>query len=328
MRYRGILDQAVVLTRRFLKRFSLDSLIMFALALISELPVLFVRVFTVTLTIGIIETLNGDSDYGPKWMWVGTIPTLWAMFALITPIGSGWWWKQRSGGREPSARERLAYHDAIEQLQSKSQQPLPLPRGWFVIDAPLPDAAVCGETLMLSRGLLESEHLPAVIAHELGHLATPDGRITAALNRLVIAKPQHTATELLLAQQEQHNHRDQERPSTFDDETIHTFLQVARFTLWLILFARGGLGLRLTRPVWGHYWRAREYTADTYAARLGQAEELADFLEAHALIHDHPIPYIWLTEHTHPPTELRIDKLRDTKVRTPVSSDSFVRIHG
>ena len=39
-------------------------------------------------------------------------------------------------------------------------------------------------------------------------------------------------------------------------------------------------------------------------------KELADFLEIHALIHDHPVPLIWLTEHTHPPTELRIDKLR------------------
>ena len=61
------------------------------------------------------------------------------------------------------------------------------------------------------------------------------------------------------------------------------------------------------------YWREREYTADQYAAALGQAEELADFLEIHALIHDHPVPLIWLTEHTHPPTELRIDKLRNTR---------------
>jgi hypothetical protein len=44
--------------------------------------------------------------------------------------------------------------------------------------------------------------------------------------------------------------------------------------------------------------------------KLGQAEELADFLENHALIYDHPVPYIWLTEHTHPPVELRIDRLR------------------
>jgi hypothetical protein len=44
------------------------------------------------------------------------------------------------------------------------------------------DAAVCGETLMLSRGLLESEQLPAVIAHELGHLASQLPKDLAALD--------------------------------------------------------------------------------------------------------------------------------------------------
>jgi Peptidase family M48 len=89
--------------------------------------------------------------------------------------------------------------------------------------------------------------------------------------------------------------------------------------LWLIRktigFAKGGLGVRITAPFWGSYWREREHTADQYAAQLGQAEELAEFLEIHALIHDHPVPLIWLTEHTHPPTELRIDKLRKAAFR-------------
>jgi Zn-dependent protease with chaperone function len=244
-------------------------------------------------------------------LWLGTLPTLWASFALIAPVGSGWWWKQRSGGRSPSEREQLAYNDAIEQLQNNSGAALPLPRKWFVIDAPLPDAAVCGETLMLSRGLLESDHLPAVLAHELGHLASTDGRISAALNRLVLAKPPQTPTELLRNYLASRSEHDPYLPVTLTDELTRTFFQFARFAFWLLLFARGGIGLRLTRPIWGHYWRRREYAADRYAAKLGQADELADFLETHALIHDHPIPYIWLTEHTHPPTELRIDRLRN-----------------
>lgn len=78
----------------------------------------------------------------------------------------------------------------------------------------------------------------------------------------------------------------------------------------IAVFAKGGLGLRITGPILGRYWRGREYKADQYAASLGQADELADFLEVHALIHDHPVPFIWLTEHTHPPTELRINRLR------------------
>jgi Zn-dependent protease with chaperone function len=87
-------------------------------------------------------------------------------------------------------------------------------------------------------------------------------------------------------------------------------LACARFAYKLVMVCRGGLGLYLLRPMWGRYWREREYKADQYAAALAQADELADFLEIHALIHDHPIPFIWLTDHTHPPTELRVDRLR------------------
>src|SRR5215831_18103595 len=172
MRHRYTFDQALALVSRALRRFSPGSLAMFALALASELPVLLTRVLIAGITVATVNLLTGHPKRGPEMLWLGALPTLWAILALITPIGSGWWWKQRSGGRRASEREQLAYNDAIDLLQSHSQTPLILPRKWFVIDAPLPDAAVNGHTLMLTRGLLESSHLPAVIAHELGHLAT------------------------------------------------------------------------------------------------------------------------------------------------------------
>jgi hypothetical protein len=315
MRHQEMGNQALELARRLRKRFSLDSLCMFALALTSELPVLFVRVVMLTLTIAIFDSIDGHSGHGLEWLWVAYLPTLWAIFALIAPLGCGWWWKQRSGGRSPSARERLAYNDAIDLLQSNSNTPLTLPSKWFVIDTPLPDAGVCGETLMLSRGLLEDDHLPAVIAHELGHLASPDGCLTAALNRLVIAKPLELGGETLDEQPEEHMEPGPEPLPLPGGKLIRNLPRVARFILRLLIFARGGIGLRLTQAAWGNYWRWREYAADAHAAKLGQADELADFLETHALIHNHPIPYIWFTEHTHPPAELRIDRLRDTAMR-------------
>lgn len=316
MRHLEIPGRVTVLARGLARRFSLSSLCMFTLALLSELPVLFVRVVTLTLAVAIFDSIEGRSSNGPEWLWVGSLPTLWAIFALVTPLGSGWWWKQRSGGRSPSARERLAYDDAIDLLQSNSDTQLSLPRKWFVIDTPLADAAVCGETLMLSRGLVESDHLPAVIAHELGHLASPDGRVTAALNRLIIAKPLKLASERTDEEPEEYRQPDPEPLPIPGGELISEIPRIARFLLRLLRFAQGGSGLRLTKALWGHYWRRREYAADTYAAKLGQADELADFLETHALIHDHPIPYIWLTEHTHPPAELRIDRLRDAGMKT------------
>jgi Zn-dependent protease with chaperone function len=286
--------------------FSLDSLGMYVLALVSELPVLFIRTVIVWVIAYITLILTGHSGSSAgTWSELALLPTLFSLIALFDPIGTGWWWRERTGGREPSQREQLAYQDAIDLLQAQSGKPLPLPEDWFVIDLPTPEAAVCGHTLMLSRGMLESDHLPAVLAHELGHLATPDGRLTAAINRLVLQPPR-----LRPDGQYEGAH------ISFYDPRIMIPLFGLRALAWIVkkalVFANGGFGLRITRPVWGAYWRAREYHADQYAASLGQAEDLADFLEVHALMHDHPVPYIWLTEHTHPPVELRIEQLRST----------------
>jgi Zn-dependent protease with chaperone function len=246
------------------------------------------------------HSLHGAGGY----MKLGLIPTGWAAIALITPFGGGWWWRQNMGGREPSEREQVAYDDALEILAGESRQPLRLPSTWFVIDTPHPDAAVCGHTLLLSRGLLESEFLPAVIAHELGHLNSSDGKLTAALNRLIIHPPPRTREKAPAERQ----------VVVVAQDKFTLSITLFGILVWgvrrAVAFAKGGLGLRILAPFWGDYWREREYEADQYAARLGQAEDLADFLEIHALVHDHPVPFIWLTEHTHPPTELRIDQLR------------------
>jgi Zn-dependent protease with chaperone function len=304
--------------------YSLNALTMYGLTLIGEIPVILARILLVAViaSIAIVIKDHTAPQWSSTWIWVALIPTFWSILALIVPFGSAWWWRMRAGGREPSSREQLAYKDAIELLQANSgDKPLPLPKHWFVLDTPNPDAAVVGNTLMLSRGLLETDHVPAVLAHELGHLGTPDGRLTAALNRLVIlAMPFGHSTE---ERGEQHREevrtriryapRASDYQADFDPvmDAVYGFLKGMYIAS---LIAKGGLGLWLTRPAWGTYWRAREYKADQYAASLGQADELADFLEIHALIHDHPVPFMWLTEHTHPPTELRIDKLRNAAI--------------
>src|ERR1700677_4053071 len=132
----------------------------------------------------------GWEDYAK----LGAFPTFWAIFAFADPIGGGWWWRQNMGGRLPSGREQLAYADARELLAGYATTRLPMP-SWFVIDTPHLDAAVNGTTLMLSRGLLESDHLPAVIAHELGHLASTDGSLTAEITRLITPPPPSPADE-------------------------------------------------------------------------------------------------------------------------------------
>jgi Zn-dependent protease with chaperone function len=287
---------------------SIPTLALYAATLVAEIPVILTRILLTFAVVAIVLLINGQALFGAgSPAELALIPTGWAIFALVTPLGGGWWWRANMGGRDPSERERTAYNDAVELLRAHASMPLRLPSLWFVTDEPQPDAAVCGDTLLLSRGLLENEYLPAVLAHELGHLATSDGKLTAAINRLIINPLPKTREK----QERQGNNI-----VVLGTERLLLAVTLFGATLWVgrlvIRFARGGLGLRFLGAAWGSYWREREYTADQYAATLGQADELADFLEVHALIHDHPVPFIWLTEHTHPPTELRIDKLRKT----------------
>ena len=284
---------------------SVPALSLYAATLLSEIPVILTRTLVTLAAAVVVLLLKGDSLGGAEGLsQLALIPTGWAVFALITPFGGGIWWRTNLGGREPSERERSAYDAALQELRERSPQAFAEPSTWFVLDLPEPEAAVCGNSLALSRGLFDMPELAAVIAHELGHLNTSDGRLTAALNRLVIHPPPLTRER-----------EPSQRPIQIRaDDRVMLGITVMGALVWLlrktIAFAKGGLALRLLAPFWGSYWREREYLADRFAARLGQADELAEFLEVHALMHDHPVPFIWLTEHTHPPTELRVERLR------------------
>ena len=113
---------------------------------------------------------------------VGYGPLALSLAMLLLPL-DGWWWEQSTGGRAPSEREQLVYEDAIAQLRQADPK-LRAPRRWFVADDESEQAAAYADTVMVSRGLLDSGYLEAVLAHELGHLNTSDARVTAALNRI------------------------------------------------------------------------------------------------------------------------------------------------
>lgn len=207
-------------------------------------------------------------------------PLALSLAALVLPIG-GWWWQQQAGGRSASERERLLLEDAMEALRI-TDPGLRGPRRWFVLDQPTLNAAAYAETLMLTRGLIESQWLTAVLAHELGHLHTSDARLAAALARMTVPPRQPLRGSYGL---------------------------LRRLLRGILFVATGELALWVMRGPWGIYWRTREHQADQYAASLGQAEQLAEFLDLHALPWDLPIPFVWLTEASHPPTEHRIDRL-------------------
>ena len=204
---------------------------------------------------------------------IGYGPLIFSVATLLLPLG-GWLWQQQSGGRTPSERERLIYEDALAVL-AQADPTLRPPRRWFVIDEPTVNAAAYADTLMLTRGLIESGLLEAVLAHELGHLNSSDARLAAALHRLTTPPRQRL-----------------------------------RFPLRTLGFlTSGALGVWVMRLPLSAYWREREFEADRYAATLGQGEALMRFLDQHALEHDLPVPFRWLSERSHPSTEHRIDRL-------------------
>jgi Zn-dependent protease with chaperone function len=213
---------------------------------------------------GVVQPLAYAIAFGPLALSLAT---------LVLPLG-GWLWQQQTGGRSPSERERLVYDDGLQVLKLRDPDVRP-PRRWFVLDDPVPNAAAYGDTLMLTRGLVDSGFLEPVLAHELGHLNNSDARLAAALHRMTLPP---------------------RRPLRSPWST-------------LALLTTGALAMRVTRVPWAAYWRRREFAADDYAARLGQGAALARFLSDHALDNDIPVPFMWLSPEDHPYSEHRLDSL-------------------
>jgi len=260
---------------------------LYAVTLVAELPSYLARAFLSIIPLLILGKVIGLPSSWPNALAVllGVFPLAWSLIGAIWPASSGWWWKNRTGGRDPSQRERQAVADAFAPLAAHHPG-LGMPAHWFVLDTGEIDAGVLGRSLMLSRGLIDSDSLGCVLAHELGHYHSTDGHLTAAINRLVpwpdpLGGTQRTRSGLIF--------------------------WIFRGAFWV---AGGGAGLFFLQPFWGSYWRQREYLADAYAAQLGVGEQLAHALETEILVYDRPVPFLWMSKHSHPPTELRVDRLR------------------
>ena len=157
----------------------------------------------------------------------------------------------------------MALGDALALLRGADPD-LREPAAYYILDDPLPEAAVRGRTLILSRALLECECLAAVVAHELGHATSLDGRLTEALKRLELWGDSLAPCQI----QSGGEARVEDSPGSL----------IWGLMRWSLRLSGGGFSQRLMEPLWAAHWRAREYAADTHAARLGQAEDLASHL--------------------------------------------------
>jgi Zn-dependent protease with chaperone function len=280
------------------RRDAATGLLLYAATLALELPGAYVRA---TLAMLLWRLIGNPGHAADQVGWLaGLLPIAWSLTAFAWP-GHGFWWRVRSGGRRPSEREEEFLDDVFALIGPDADFRF----SWFVLDEPTLDAAARGRTLMLTRGLLHSELLAGVLAHELGHLTTLDGRLTEGLSRLVLLPRTTRGEEGEPGLEPIYLER------TPGQQVARFLLAPFRIGLHLAAFlATGRLGQLVLGPLWAAHWRRREYAADDQAATLGQAEGLADFLDLHALFFDLPVPFAWLAERSHPPVELRLERLR------------------
>lgn len=250
-------------------------------------------------TVGAIVPL-GLSAEALAWV-AAAAPLAYSALGLALP-GQGRLWRRRLGARRPTADERAAIEDALGELRCADSSRSG-PTSFYVLDELPPEAAVRGHTVIVSRGLLESEALAAILGHELGHADTLDGRVTEALARLVLWG-------------------DPLGPVQPQGRLDHGFDYAGEgsllfgFARWTLRLAGGSVAQQLLKPLWAAHWRAREYAADAYAASLGQAEDLAYYLIEQELPFDTPRRRTFFDCSEHPPVAHRVERLLASSAET------------
>ena len=161
---------------------------LFAATLAVELAVGFVRFWAVAVPLGLVLWAGPHDEAGAEVVatCAGAVAALALPLAALAEFaglpGGGLLTRWQLGARRPSQRERLAVADAFAELPGSVRAP----RWLYVIDDPTSSALVVGQALYLHRGLVWDPALAAVIAHELGHLNSLDGRMALAARRLSV----------------------------------------------------------------------------------------------------------------------------------------------
>jgi Peptidase family M48 len=202
---------------------------------------------------------------------------------LICPL-AGRWWEMECGARPPEPDEIDAFNQAIERLQ-EADPTIEAPNHWCVAEVEGCNASVYANSLCLDRAVLENhEEAAAIIAHELHHLRSGDGRLTCALQLMSLCSldppPMWPLGSLLF-----------------------------NGLLWV---ASGQAVLWFFGNSWETYWRSREYAADDYTIRLGEGPYLASYLERHSLPYERPVRRMRFSMASHPYTKQRITRLQGT----------------
>jgi Zn-dependent protease with chaperone function len=239
-----------------------------------------------------------------------------AALVVLAGVPSGHRFVRRSLGARPlTPDEQRRLERAVQPIRA---QGITLPRRIFTVPERGLNAAVSGRTLYIFQDLYASPYLAGIVAHELGHYHSLDGRMLLALRSLTIPGGflfvylmlqmlrglAYIVTLLLSAVLFVIFALFRLRLAAAVAAVFHIVLTLLRL---LIIFAVGGVGPALLGSFWRDHFIEREYAADAYAVRLGYGADLIAFFERHVLT-DVSIP--WYEQPTHPPSRRRIANLR------------------
>jgi Zn-dependent protease with chaperone function len=286
-----------------------------AASLLLDFPSDLLRLVVVSVVLGAFVGLGPLTDALAILAAVG--PALRSITALLAPVSAGPLYRAGLGARRPSAREAEALDTAARLCAGVA-----VPRDVRVLDSPDENAWVLGSTLFVCRGLFESPHLAAVVAHEAGHLAAGDGQVALSAWWLPVRLLARPARRLIAGRAGRAREDPSRRtlpqphavlnsgpaPRTSGRSLVGWVLHIPAVAVGAaLLVLAGGLVPMLLRPAWAPYRRRREFAADAFAAAAGQGPGLIEALGDWQML-DVATP--WWQGRGHPYIEERIDRLQ------------------
>lgn len=261
-------------------------------SVVADLPSALARLVVASVVAGLIGRLDWRADLVVAVVAFG--PYLRSLAALALPLPAPLLLRASVGARRPSDREGKALAEAFGLVAGVTP-----PASVWVVDSLDENAWVIGSTLFVNRGLFESPHLVAVVAHEAGHLAAGDGRVALAAWWLPVRSLAWVAGRLIGTDSR-----------SFAAGGRGVLRLPARALGALVLLFAGGAFPMLLRPLWAWYRRSRELAADLFAARLGHGAGLVEALSDWQVL-DLATP--WWVGRSHPYAEQRIDRLQQLR---------------
>jgi Zn-dependent protease with chaperone function len=236
----------------------------------------------------------GVTGWGQGWLWlyaigVGLVALVAGYGRIVFSFGT-WHWDDEvqedevslvEGARAISknSSEFVKIQQAHAIVAKHAGSKVREPAEWEIIESPIPNSYTVGNKIFLTRGAIDSPHLAALMAHELGHLQQRDGQKLLALRRLIV----NTAYTLGIDTQPEAvgSLVGGQMMITSNDQQMYYRVKGRQFReeiAWLY----GGLGLFRLESLWFDFWRSHDFAADYFVYSIGMAPQLIATLEAHA----------------------------------------------